>query len=194
MTSSSVDLTAMETAKEVAESAIDPDGDVVLVLEGAELQVSSKVLSVASAVFKAMFGPHFVEGSDLNGAGPRRVPLPEDDAGAMTILCNMLHHRSENVPTEPAPSDLEKLAVVCDKYDCTRVFAPWVRNWATYYQQTASKVVGINRLVHPFYVFDDEILFRQITVLVVTHTVGFISTPRTIGSLPAHVFGTLQPA
>jgi hypothetical protein len=46
---------------------IDPAGDVRLEIgrESKSLLVSSKVLSLASSVFKAMFGPHFQEGNSL---------------------------------------------------------------------------------------------------------------------------------
>jgi hypothetical protein len=45
---------------------LDPSGDVVLMLGETSLRVSSKVLSVASPVFRAMFGPHFQEGESLS--------------------------------------------------------------------------------------------------------------------------------
>lgn len=45
---------------------IDPSGDVALVLGETSLRVSSKVLSVASPVFRAMFGPYFQEGESLS--------------------------------------------------------------------------------------------------------------------------------
>ena len=46
---------------------IDPAGDVLLAIgePPVSLLVSTKVLSVASDVFRAMFGPRFVEGQDL---------------------------------------------------------------------------------------------------------------------------------
>ena len=59
---------------------IDPDGDVVLVLEGAQLQVSFKALSLASKVFKSMFGPYFAEGNAISSSSPCRVPFTDDPA------------------------------------------------------------------------------------------------------------------
>lgn len=48
---------------------IDPDGDVLLLVgkktAKASLQVSSKVLSVTSTVFKAMFSRNLKEGNGL---------------------------------------------------------------------------------------------------------------------------------
>ncbi len=45
---------------------LDSSGDVILKLGTISLHVSSKVLSVASPVFLAMFGPHFQEGETLS--------------------------------------------------------------------------------------------------------------------------------
>lgn len=115
----------METATEIPKVTIDPDGDVILVLDGAELQVSSKALSLASSVFKAMFGPQFLEGQGLSSVSPKRVSLLDDDAAAMTALCNIFHHQSHNVIKEPDQSTLVKIGIICDKYDCSRALRPW---------------------------------------------------------------------
>lgn len=66
--------------------AIDPDGDVLLVVGNGEsevsLQVSSKVLSVASKMFKTMFFGQFKEAVELaNRYEPstfRTVPTDTD--------------------------------------------------------------------------------------------------------------------
>jgi BTB/POZ domain len=54
------------TIKTGPTTIIDSSGDVILKLGKSSLKVSSKVLSVASPVFRAMFGPHFQEGESLS--------------------------------------------------------------------------------------------------------------------------------
>ena len=72
-------------------TVMDPEGDVILVLGDVGLQVSSKVLSVASPVFKAMFGPHFAEGQgQASSMKPRRIKLHDDDVEAMKVLCKYI--------------------------------------------------------------------------------------------------------
>ena len=47
---------------------VDPDGDLVITVGSSSprsFRVSAKVLSVASDVFRKMFGPNFKEGSSL---------------------------------------------------------------------------------------------------------------------------------
>ena len=45
---------------------LDSSGDAILKLGETSIRVSSKVLSVASPVFRAMFRPHFQEGEALS--------------------------------------------------------------------------------------------------------------------------------
>ncbi|OMP82683.1 hypothetical protein BK809_0006993 [Diplodia seriata] len=74
--------------------AIAPTGDIVLLLcDDTKLRVHSVVLKLASPVFRAMFGPHFSEGQNLSETNPKKVPLPDDPAEPMTLICEILHHQ-----------------------------------------------------------------------------------------------------
>lgn len=183
----------MDTATEISKLTIDPDGDVVLVLDSTELQVSSKVLSVASSVFKAMFGPHFQEGQDLSATSPKRISLPEDNTAAMSILCNIFHHQSHNVNKGPNPSTLAEIGTLCDKYNCSEALQSWIRTWLGYYQRDMSstelEMVGVTNLLYPFYVFNHPESFKQISIMTVYCAKGFINKPLIGGSLPDGVLG-----
>ena len=75
---------------------IATEGDVIFVLQQTRLRVSSVILSSASPVFKAMFGPNYAEGQGQRSAGePREVPLFDDDLCAMARLCRLLHHQPD---------------------------------------------------------------------------------------------------
>lgn len=117
-------------------TTIDPDGDVILEVssqqngEGVSLLVSSRVLSLASPVFAKMLGPDFQEGSHKASASDMaKVRLPEDDSAAMAIFCQAVHHQSNSVPKPVTPIQLESLAILCDKYDCTKALKPWTIVW-----------------------------------------------------------------
>ncbi|KAK4691001.1 hypothetical protein P7C71_g5911, partial [Lecanoromycetidae sp. Uapishka_2] len=62
-----------------------PKGDVIFVLSSSNsivhLRVSSRVLSLASPVFAAMFSPRWYEVNE--SSSPRKIALPEDDPIAM---------------------------------------------------------------------------------------------------------------
>ena len=107
---------------------IATEGDVIFVLQQTRLRVSSVILSSASPVFKVMFGPNFAEGQGHRTARePREVPLHDDDLGAITRLCRILHHQDETDdtilasigPVERCVDGLLALTVVSDKYGCT---------------------------------------------------------------------------
>lgn len=96
-------------------NVIDPEGDVILICGKTEFQVSSKVLSLASPVFKALFSPSFAEGQPTSSKASR-IQLHDDDAESMLFMCAVLHHKcafSKGIGLER----LERLAVVTDKYD-----------------------------------------------------------------------------
>jgi len=177
----------MDTNTETSKVVIDPDGDVVLVLhDGTELQVSSKALSLASSVFKAMFGPHLQEGQDLSGTSPKRISLPEDHPAAMTTLCNVLHHQHNSVSKTLMESELVNVAAACDKYDCSEAFSLWSPIWTL---TRSSELKGVAKLLYPSFLLDDAKSFKQLSVLTVLHTEGFIDKPKNTDPMPDGVFG-----
>ncbi|KAL9116612.1 MAG: hypothetical protein Q9187_006864 [Circinaria calcarea] len=103
---------------------IDPHGDVILTVGPTrkKLRVSSSALSLASSVLRAMFNSSFLEGTITNGI--RGISLPDDDAEAFTVLCNIAHLRAKSVDFSTF-SLFERLSVLCDKYDATEAAMPW---------------------------------------------------------------------
>lgn len=125
-------------ANQTTTTTLDPEGDIILEIsssqdeEEASLLVSSKVLSLASPVFARMLGPNFAEGSrKVSASAPAIVRLPDDNAAAMQILCGAIHYQINDVSQPVQPTQLENLAVLCDKYDCVRALKPWTTAWFT---------------------------------------------------------------
>lgn len=96
-------------------NVIDSEGDIILICGKTELQVSSKVLGLASSVFTALFGPNFAEGQAISSKASR-IQLHDDDAESMHFMCTVLHHKCTSA-NSISLEELEKLAVVTDKYD-----------------------------------------------------------------------------
>ena len=96
-------------------TVIDSEGDIILVCGKTELQVSSKVLRLASPVFTALFGPGFAEGQAVSSKASR-IRLLDDDAESMHFLCSVLHHKCTSA-NSISLEKLEKVAVVTDKDD-----------------------------------------------------------------------------
>ena len=157
-----VDMGDSISNPELLHIAIDPQGDAYLGLAERQLQVSSKLMSIASTVFKALFGPDFAEGSSRSSETSIRVSLPDDDEEAMTALCNILHYRFDLVPKKLHSDVLEALALLADKYDCVNALSMWsAQHLASLLEQEES--INYNTKLLPAYYFNDAKAFRQIT-------------------------------
>ena len=110
---------------------IDPHGDLTLVVgaddDAQSFLVSSKILSVASPVWRAML-------SNRNGfveAGSEEVVFPDDNPEALSIVFLVSHLRFQEVPRKVEFQQLIDLCTVCDKYDCMSLLGPWFSTWTT---------------------------------------------------------------
>lgn len=143
---------------------IDPDGDVIIAIGKSGFQVSSKVLSLASPVFKALFGPNFAEGQFVID-NARLIELHDDDPEALGIMCRLLHHQ----PVPPSPNSievLEKMAIIVDKYNCARAMLYWAKLEIMAVRQHTEEPC---RLLWPAYVFEEAMFFNSLTKFLVLH-------------------------
>jgi hypothetical protein len=101
--------------------------------EGVEIDTAPQVMANASPVFRRMLQPNgFAEGQNISRTGSVPIPLPDDDASAMTIICDIFHLRSEKIPIKDMASDtMADIATLVDKYDCATAIQPWPRLWLT---------------------------------------------------------------
>ncbi|KFZ20359.1 hypothetical protein V502_03214 [Pseudogymnoascus sp. VKM F-4520 (FW-2644)] len=156
---------------------ITTDGDTILVIgpDEARLCVQSCLLQAASKVFKAMFGPHYKEGqrSGLNGS-KKEIPLPEDDVGAMTIICAVIHHRNDIIPGEMSSSEVLKISVVADKYDCKVALKHAIHQWLDHRNVVSLK--DLTELMTAAYLLDEAQAFSAITyTIIMEHTGSYLS-------------------
>lgn len=117
--------------KDPSVEEIDPDGNVTLLIEGqsrARFLVSSKILSMASPVFARLFGQRFYEGTQMANLSCPTIPLHEDDPVAMRIIIRILHYQEPKQGVSVDAESLAKLAIHCDKYDCSRRSIPGLSN------------------------------------------------------------------
>lgn len=187
---------------------IDPKGDVLLVLgaksnEKTEILVSSKVLSLNSSVFSAMFSNSLSEGTALiqNSASnqPTRIPLPGDNCDAIILLCEILHfrydHAKQGVPELAALLDL---GIVVHKYDCSRALAFIGEKWMEKYLPSAG-LNGFEDVLLIAYLFDDSKMFKAVSKKVVINHVGSFREAYAgcfngiEEKLPVATFGNSQP-
>jgi len=104
--------------------------------------VSSQMISRHSPVFERMLTGPFREATDFakSKAASQQytISLPEDDPAAMILLLRFFHADMAGISEKaPNPELLEKVAFLCDKYDCKQILrfsgsvwlAEWIRAW-----------------------------------------------------------------
>jgi hypothetical protein len=122
----------------------DSDGDVVLRYSKPEcdasvsFRVSSKVLRLASPVFVRMLSPTFKEGRALLHEDRVVIELKDDDPSLMELILNILHHQADIGEHLVDAEKLARLAIHCDKYDCTKALSPWAAVWFTKLEESKS--------------------------------------------------------
>lgn len=134
--------------------------------------VSTKVLSAASPVFRAMFGPNFAEGQTLMQSGNSlpMIEFPDDDELALEQLFPILHENDICVVKDATDADsLWQLALVADKYDYMAVLAPHssslfeglnIRSTSGEYH---SNILHNAQLIGAAYRFDNAEYFQKYT-------------------------------
>ena len=113
---------------------LDYVGDVVLIVEGespntAKFLVSSKIMSLASPVFAALFSQNFSEGGQLIEGNRPEITFRDDDPAVMRQILGILHYKDPG--DEINAKMLANIAIHCDKYTCTRPLRPWIKIWFT---------------------------------------------------------------
>lgn len=114
---------------------LDHDRDIVIVIGSRPLAtlrrflVSSKILSLASPVFKKLFSSHFLEGALVATQTRPEIPLHEDDPTVMGIIFSFLHYQEPDIEVEVDAKMFANIAVHCDKYDCVVAIRPWITVW-----------------------------------------------------------------
>ncbi|KAK5692474.1 hypothetical protein LTR97_010783 [Elasticomyces elasticus] len=147
---------------------IVPDGDVVLICGNKKdptthrICVASTFLSSGSTVFKAMLGENFKEGVALAASfGTAEIPLPDDDAANMIILCRALHVQHDSLPARVQPKELVQLSLIADKYDCVGSLRFASEVWIKHHMDTTNPA-KMMKLLAAAYFFRQTELFSKI--------------------------------
>lgn len=123
------DQSSITASLEIGREILDPDGDVVIQIGTREFLVSSKILILASSVFKAMLKSRFREGIPRSAQDPLYLPLPDDDPEALNLIVKILHFLANAEDESPTVDQLFTLASLCDKYDLMAVMRCYLLRW-----------------------------------------------------------------
>ena len=114
------------------------------------LVVSSHALRLSSSVFRRMLdNNNMKEGIELDDKGHVTISLPDDNAQAMTVICNIIHHRNSLVPTKIDVDFLHDIAVLADKYFMKEALKPTVTTWVRDYADDIFKRPDPPQYQHP---------------------------------------------
>ncbi|PQE15496.1 BTB POZ domain-containing protein [Rutstroemia sp. NJR-2017a WRK4] len=216
---------------------VDPDGDLVLMLDPVEevpksehefqlvtsgeqsdtptsdiaepisqtiykthLMVSSKHMSLASPVFKAMLQGGFREGEELRGMKKISLPLPDDDTEAMKILIHWVHCKLNSVPVKVNLELFTNIAILVDKYrmhEVLKIMTPiWTKHLEADMMKTWNSVV---RWICIAWVFGMHEEFQKATQILHQQSKKHISQRMqeenlSLLPIPEHVLAELEKA
>lgn len=109
----------------------DLSWDIILVVgeDQVRISASSQLLCIASKPFCKMLGPNFKEGQSDDGCTGKEIQLPADKPSAVELMCNIIHHRIDGSIPVPTAAEICDLAIISDKYDCTRATGLAAKAW-----------------------------------------------------------------
>ncbi|USW55714.1 Putative SKP1/BTB/POZ domain superfamily protein [Septoria linicola] len=131
------------TATSEPSSTIDiyPNGDAILICgarfgngKTTRFRVSSAAPAMGSPVMRALFKPHFKEGTDLRASEAGQsleIAPPEDNPFAVEVICNILHLQNDKVDTSDSFSvaSILEVAKASSKYGCEVALMYPARRW-----------------------------------------------------------------
>lgn len=127
----------------------------------ADVLVSSHVMRRASPVWRSMLAP-----SRWKESSEARLPMPENDLDAMTVVLHIAHLNFMEVPTsigEIRDSTLLQIAILCDKYDLFNLVSPWIDHWIG----KVDPELDVADMLFVFYVFNRKERFVKLANSVV---------------------------
>ncbi|EPS43609.1 hypothetical protein H072_2406 [Dactylellina haptotyla CBS 200.50] len=138
----STDVDCIVTALQRLESplldreVLCPTSDVLIKLaNGNEIHyylASSQILSLVSPVWRKGLDPDSPFKKKIikyNGREITVLDLEDNDQESLAMILRCSHFQMDRIPSTLSFERLKRLAIVCDKYDCAKVFKPWFDGW-----------------------------------------------------------------
>lgn len=180
-------------------TTIDPEGDLVLVVEEQKLLVSRNVLCLSSVIFRAMLGKGSVflelKNPVMSTDNHQLIHLKEDNYKAVNIVTCVIHMQYDMVPMEVSFEELGTIAALCDKYDFRKGLGFWPQKWSEPHIESASKP-GYERWLFIALAFRNTAAFSRVSEhLVLTTTISvngdleFPGSAHADEGIPAGVLG-----
>lgn len=119
--------------------------------------------------------------------GPYKLPLPDDNAGALITLCKILHHLYSSTDSDSIDIPLLKLMMdLADKYDCTNALRYPASIWLGTKVNDAC-CPGHEALLSIAGRLDSPLLFQRISSKIIIHWQGSMKRLVEFGGINAIV-------
>ena len=143
------------------------------------IRVSSKHLTLASRVFKAMLRPGFAEGSSLQEKGTGELHLPDDDPSALLVLMNLAHCQIRRIPRRVDLDMLTQLSILVDKYELHEITEMFTDSWFSGLKAGPPEHFTEELLswISVSYVFRREEIFTKCTKIAMRESEGIVESP-----------------
>lgn len=109
--------------------------------------------------------------------GHVEIPLPGDDAGAVRVLCAILHYDRTTTASMLDPQDILAIAILADKYECVGALWYFGHFWFSQALQAGS-LEQLSILMLSAYLLNQNELFGKLGHRVATTGTGSIFRPQ----------------
>ncbi|KAF8865161.1 hypothetical protein BDZ45DRAFT_796959 [Acephala macrosclerotiorum] len=157
-----------------------------------EMLVSSKQLMLASPVFKAMLGPHFLEGQPL-AQGNTKINLPGNDPEAFIILLGAIHGPADKVLEKISLRTLVQLSVLVHKYEVLESIKLHIEAWIVdLWRPRKLSRSTVLAWLSIFWVFQVKKCFEDLSKVVQRQITSQLRIE--VLPIPKHVLGAMEAA
>lgn len=129
------------------------------------MRVSSRHLTLASPYFTQLLKESSKEGKSLYSDGSLIINLVDCHSGALLILMNVIHGRTQNIPRSISLETLAKFAVLVDCYACAEVVGLVSEMWIYQLKDSIPKILSRDLIlwIYISYIFRDAKIFKAVT-------------------------------
>lgn len=165
-------------------------------VEDVHMLVSSKHMTLASSVFRAMLQRnHFKEGRELAANGKAEISLPDDDPDAFAVLMCVVHGRTRSIPREVDLDLLSRISTLVDKYQLHEVVEIVSNRWISFLEAKLPEEFTDDLLpwLSISWVFEKPSIFKEVTRIVERQSDGRIGEDRDDIPIPSVVLCKKSP-
>lgn len=100
---------------------------------------------------------------------PKEVPLPDDDAAHVRLLCKIAHFSNHKIPDDLGCKELKEFAVFVDKYNCASAVHLTSQHWFQHEIQFLAGNRDCERMIEASRLINELKYFKEATAKYAFH-------------------------